>query len=140
MRELNQKQKAFVRGITKELKSATVAYKDAGYDAKNDNVAAAAASRLLKTVKVRKSIEEHESEMDVYGSDGLETALTLMSDPKTPANVRKDIAFKFMALAGLQEVQKVETKNETVIEGLTDAKSRRELLQGALDDLNVKKT
>lgn len=38
--------------------NATDAYKKAGYKAKNDNVAAAAAARLLRTVKVQLRLQE----------------------------------------------------------------------------------
>ena len=44
--------------------NATQAYKNAGYKAKSDNIAAAAAARLLKNVKVQNRIAELRREMD----------------------------------------------------------------------------
>ena len=44
--------------------NATEAYKNAGYKVRSDNIAAVAAARLLRNVKVQKRIEELRSEMD----------------------------------------------------------------------------
>lgn len=46
--------------VADKSRNATKAYKDAGYVAKNDDVAAAAASRLLRSVKVQEYIAELE--------------------------------------------------------------------------------
>ena len=44
--------------------NATQAYKNAGYKVRSDNIAAVAAARLLRNVKVRKRIDELRRELD----------------------------------------------------------------------------
>jgi phage terminase small subunit len=53
----NKRHETFVKGIINGL-SGTEAYKQAGYDVTNDNVAGAAASRLLADVRVSTRIAE----------------------------------------------------------------------------------
>jgi phage terminase small subunit len=55
--KLTERQKAFCDYYIETL-NATESYKKAGYDIKNDNVAAANANRLLRNAKIQKYIQE----------------------------------------------------------------------------------
>lgn len=63
MNKLTEKQKAFCDYYIESL-NATEAYKRAGYDIKNDNVAAANANRLLRNAKIQKYIQERMQQID----------------------------------------------------------------------------
>lgn len=61
--ELTEKQKAFCREYIFEW-NATKSYRAAYPDVKDDNVAAAASSRLLSNVKIQKYIEEIQADLE----------------------------------------------------------------------------
>lgn len=128
--ELNQRQKAFVRGVTQELKPASVAYADAYGGDPADNSTQVKASQLLRNPKIERTLEEIENNMSLEAAQAFESYVELAKDHKTPAAVKEKIYAKIMALGGLLETQKVDTKNTVVYPGLNDQNSLDELLKG----------
>lgn len=61
--KLTRKQQAFVDCYIGHM-NATQAYKEAGYQAKNDNVAGVSAHRLLKDDKIAKAIDERLAQIE----------------------------------------------------------------------------
>jgi hypothetical protein len=70
----NSRQEAFVRFVAAGL-SATSAYRKAGYNVKSDDVAGAAAARLLTDVRVRNRLDELKPAVDEQRAEALELAV-----------------------------------------------------------------
>ena len=63
MRGLSPRQEAFCMAYAK-CGNATQAYREAGYKAKSDNVAAASAAKILRNAKVQARLEEIRGEVE----------------------------------------------------------------------------
>ncbi len=132
MNDLNIRQRKFVRKITKENKPASVAYAESYGGKASDGSTRVKASKLLTNTNVVKTMVELENDMQLEAVQAYLRNKELAKDAKTPANVRNDINKHIQALGGVAPVQKIETKNETVLQGITDKQSIIDLAQLAI--------
>lgn len=133
MRDLNIRQRKFVRGIKMEDKSASLSYADSYGGSKDDNSTQVKASQLLRNPKIVKTMEEYERELEAEGLRAFQRNVDLTLDPKTPANVRNDINKDIQNKSGIRPTQQVDVKDTRELEGLTDDKAKAELARLFLD-------
>lgn len=97
---LSPKQEAFCMGYAKSG-NATQAYKDAGYRPRNDDIAAAAATRMLRNVKVAARIAEISAQIEshkIMDVEEMQQRLTAFARMETTDS--EGIAIKAMDLLG----------------------------------------
>ena len=112
--QLNQKQRKFVLNLMRGM-SQTRAYTEAGYQAKNADIAAANASRLIRNEKVKqfweqKKKEEQEIVASHIVSLSREAAMViqdLMREGK-PDKVKLDAAIAMLNMGGQKPTEKHE--------------------------------
>lgn len=116
--ELNSRQIKFVRNLLKGM-TYTLAYTEAGYRAKSDDIAAANASRLIANDKIRafwdaeqeKLLALSRSRIVSLAMDALPVVQGLMTSAEAPG-IKLAAAKDILDRAGLQAVTKVELGSE----------------------------
>ncbi len=132
MNDLNIRQRKFVRGVIAG-KPASTSYADSYGGKASDQQVQSNASRLKSSDKVKKTLEEVERGLASDAAQAYLSYVKLLKDPKTPAQIKEKGYAHIMNLGGLRATQQVDTKNETVLKGLTDKKSIVELAEIAID-------
>lgn len=133
MQDLNERQQAFIRKITHEMKPKNHAYAEVYGGDPSDINTQSKASRLASNAKVKRSLEDIKNNMDDYAMSAFHRQIAMAQDPKTPANVKNDINKHILGLAGLSPTQKTENTNKKEFKGLTDKKSKQELAKILLE-------
>lgn len=119
LKELNLKQREFVREHVLNMKTPGAAYKTV-YGVESNNVAKSAGNRLLTKVDVQKAVKSLEERYKEIAPRAFDRQVELLESNQTPANVTNDIAKFFQAMAGYVPTTKVENKTETTFKGLTE--------------------
>jgi phage terminase small subunit len=96
MDKLTPKQRLFADNYIISL-NATQAYKDAGYKAKNDNVAAVESKRLLQQQKIKDYIQERMESKDAELIASQDEVLNFLTDTMRAANGKHHIAQRLRA-------------------------------------------
>lgn len=119
------RQAAFAQKVGLELKPASIAYAEV-YNREPDATARVEGSRLLANPNVQRVIGDLREQFKEDSVKAYEILCNMMVDKSVPSAVRKQIASEIMDRAGYGATQKIEQKNETTFQGITDL-SKEEL-------------